>query len=190
MKPLQPPDSHYISAAYGWLGLGRPVEANDELERISPENLAHPDVMEVLWHLHARARNWNICLDIARAILKLDSERSSGWIHRSFALFELNRPQDAFDELCPVAERFPTLWRIPYTLACCCAQLGKFAECQTWLNKAMAIDKSAVKPIAMTDPNLMPLWLSLRKKDDDQGSAELATSVKHTPTLASSHRHF
>jgi hypothetical protein len=72
MKSLPVPDSHYLSAAQGWLELGNHLEANDELERITPELRAHPDVLEVRWHIYAHAKKWGACVDIASAIVKLN----------------------------------------------------------------------------------------------------------------------
>jgi tetratricopeptide (TPR) repeat protein len=161
MKPILPPDSHHLSAASGWLGLGRYLEANEELEKISPENLAHPDVMEVLWQIYAKAGSWSICLDIASAIVKLEPSRAFGWTHRSFALYELKRTQEALDQLMPVAQQFPNVWRVPYSLAIYCCQLGRFIECQLWLQKALAVDREVVKRTAIADPNLQPLWASM-----------------------------
>jgi tetratricopeptide (TPR) repeat protein len=91
MNPLQPPDSHHIKAAEGWLGLGNWQEANEELERITPQNRAHSDVLEVRWEIYAKAKKWEECVDIAGAIIKIDPNRSEAWIHRSFALYELKR---------------------------------------------------------------------------------------------------
>jgi hypothetical protein len=34
MKPLQPPDSHHVHAALGWLELGNHIEADAELDNI------------------------------------------------------------------------------------------------------------------------------------------------------------
>ena len=43
MKPLlQPPDLMHLNAAQGWLGLGNPAEAVEELEKISPQNKTKP----------------------------------------------------------------------------------------------------------------------------------------------------
>ena len=169
MKPLQPPDSHHLSAAAGWLGLGMDIEAQEDLQKIAPQNAAHPDVLEVLWHIHAKTRQWHFCLDIAAAIIKLDPERSFGWTHSSLALYELKRTQEAYDQLMPVAERFPNVWTIPYALACYCAQLGRFIECQLWLRKAMAVDRETVRRTATTDPNLNPLWVSMIGKNVMRG---------------------
>ena len=161
MKPLPAPDSHYLRAAQGWLELGNDQEANEELERITPQLRAHPDVLEVRWHIYAKEAKWDACVDIASAIVKQAPESSFGWIHRSFALHVLKRTQEAFDYLLPVANKFPKVWTIPYNLACYCAQLGRLDECQAWFKQAMAIDEQTVKRVALDDPDLKPLWDSL-----------------------------
>src|SRR4051812_39620774 len=68
--------------------------------------------------------------------LKVDPTRPDAWIHRSFALHELKRTQEAFDELLSGADRFPKVWTIPYDLACYCAQLERLEECKEWFTKA------------------------------------------------------
>src|ERR1043166_9428290 len=53
MTRLEPPDTHHLSAAVGWLELGNPAEAGEEIARISPAALEHPDVLEVRWQICA-----------------------------------------------------------------------------------------------------------------------------------------
>lgn len=160
-KPLELPDSLHLRAAEGWLGLGNWQEANAELEQITPQLRVRPDVLEVRWHIFAQAKKWDVCVDIAEAIIELDPNRREAWIHRSFALHELKRTQEAFDHLVLVADEFPKVWTIPYNLACYCAQLGRMEECQAWFKKAMAIDEQTVKCVAIDDPDLKPLWESM-----------------------------
>jgi tetratricopeptide (TPR) repeat protein len=157
MKPLTAPDSHHLLAAQGWLELGNHLEANEELEQIAPQLRAHPDVLEVRWNIYAGQKHWNACVDIAGAIIKLAPERQDGWIHRSFALHELKRTEEAFDQLFPARERFPEVWVIPYNLACYCAQLGRLDESEKWFKQAMAIDEDLAKRTAIDDPDLKPL---------------------------------
>jgi tetratricopeptide (TPR) repeat protein len=159
--PLEPPDSFHLNAAQGWLELGNSQEANEDLERIAPLLRAHPDVLGVRWHVYAHAQKWDACVDLAEAIIKLDPDRAEAWIHRSFALHELKRTQEAFDQLLHVADRFRKVWTIPYNLACYCAQLGRLDQCQEWFKKAMDIDGNAVKQAGIDDPDLKPLWDSM-----------------------------
>ncbi len=104
-SPLKAPDKFHVDAAQGWIELGDHMEANEELEHIAPELRAHPDVLEIRWHIYAHTKEWDACVDIAEEIIKLAPEREGGWIHRSFALHELGRTQEAFDQLLPTIER-------------------------------------------------------------------------------------
>ena len=63
MKPLSPPDSHHLHAAQGWVELGNHAEANEELEQIAPQLRAHPDVLEVRWHIYSHVNKWDACVD-------------------------------------------------------------------------------------------------------------------------------
>ena len=107
------------------------------------------------------SREWAKCVDIAGAIIKLDPDRPDAWIHRSFALHELHRSQEAFDQLLPAARKFPKVWTIPYNLACYCAQLGRLEECKEWFKKAIVMDEKTVQRMALDDPDLKPLWDSM-----------------------------
>jgi len=46
-QQLESPDIHHLLAAQGWLELDNPSEAGEEIARISPANLEHPDVLNV-----------------------------------------------------------------------------------------------------------------------------------------------
>jgi len=161
MKPLPHPATVHLKAAQGWLELGNHLEADKELDEIAPRLRAHPDVLEVRWEVYARANKWSACVDIAEALIKLTPIRPEGWIHRSFALHELDQTQEAFDRLLPAANKFQRIWTIPYNLSCYCAQLRRLEECEAWFKKAMAIDEHTVKRAAIDDPDLQPLWDSM-----------------------------
>ena len=89
MEPLQPPNTIHLMAAQGWLELGDHEEAFEELELIDAPLRGHPDVLEVRWGIYAKVENWNACLEIGRAMVRLAPRRFSGWVNRSFALHEL-----------------------------------------------------------------------------------------------------
>jgi tetratricopeptide (TPR) repeat protein len=160
MNPLEAPDSHHLRAAIGWLELGSHLEADAELERIAPRLRIHPDVLEVRWQVYAKAERWEACVDLGAALVKLVPEQASGYIHRSFALHELKRTQEAFDLLHPVAEKFPEEAVIPYNLACYECQLGRLDQAEEWLRKCyeQADDEAEWKLRVMDDPDLKPLW--------------------------------
>lgn len=160
MKKLEPPDSFHLEAAEGWLELGNHLEASEELEKITPQLRAHPDVLELRWQIYAKEREWEPCVDIATAITQLAPERPLGWIHRSYALHELKRTQEAWDNLLQVADRFPDELLVRYNLACYASRLGRLQEAKSWLHKAFEVggDPARVKLMALDDPDLQPLW--------------------------------
>ncbi len=161
MQSLEPPDSHRLEAAQGWLELRNHLEANEELENISASARSHPDVLEIRWQIYAKEKKWSACVDIANGIMSQDPDRDTGWIHHSVALHELKRTEEAYMHLAAVADDFPNNWRLPYNLACYCAQLGRNDEAQDWLKKAIVLDDKQAPNAAIDDPDLKPLWDSM-----------------------------
>jgi hypothetical protein len=84
------------------------------------------------WHIHAHAKKWDTCVDIVAAIIKLAPRRGDALIPRSFVLHESKRTQEAFDQLRPVADKFPKVWTIPYNLACYAAQMQQLNAARDW----------------------------------------------------------
>ena len=78
VRRLEPPDTHYFSAAVGWLELGNRIEARHELAQISQEQKTHPDVLELRWAICAEDENWQEGLAVARAQLENAPGSSSG----------------------------------------------------------------------------------------------------------------
>src|SRR5262245_36922608 len=65
VKPLEPPNSHYLNAAQGWLELGDCQSALDELEFIDKVMQSHPDVLSVRCDSYAAAMKWPAAVAIA-----------------------------------------------------------------------------------------------------------------------------
>ena len=159
MKPLTRQTVFHLQAAEGWLELGNHIEANAELDKITPKMQAHPDVLEVRWNIYAKAGRWEACADIAQALCKLVPRYSVGFIHLAYSLHEMKRTKEALNTLLPVAHKFPDEWQIPYNLACYSCQLGELKEAWQWLERAFTIsDKVEIKTKALEDRDLEPLW--------------------------------
>jgi tetratricopeptide (TPR) repeat protein len=159
MKPLDWPDAHFLSAAEGWIELGNHHEAFEELECITPQLRAHPDVLKLRWEIYAKAKHWFAAMNVASGLVSLLPNEVEGWIHRSFALHELKRTAEARDLLQPAVAKFPKDATIPYNLACYETQLGNLAQGKDWLEKAFALAPSgALKLESLQDPDIEPLW--------------------------------
>ena len=159
MKRLTLETVLHLQAAEGWLELGNYVEANAELDKITPQKQAHPDVLEVRWKIYAKAGKWEACADIAQALCKLVPRYSVGFIHLAHSLHEMKRTKEALNTLLPGAHKFPDEWQILYNLACYFCQVGELKESLQWLERAFAVSgKAEIKTKALEDRDLEPLW--------------------------------
>ena len=166
MKRLAPPDSHYLSAAIGWLGLGLGEDAKGELKLISRANRQHPDVLEVRWAIYAGEGQWGAALVAARKLLSHASDRANGWLHHAYALRRAPSGglEKAWEALKPAAEKFPTEPIIAYNLSCYACQMHQLDEASRWLKRALKIgSKETIKRMALADPDLEPLWNEIRR---------------------------
>ena len=161
MEILEPPDTHYLSAALGWMELGNFVEAKVELGKVSPALATHPSVLEVTWAVHASDENWAEALQAAEQLVQCASDHASAWLHRAYAMRRApgGGLKAAWDALLPAVDRFPEEATIPYNLACYACQLQQLDEARRWLQRAVAVgEKAKIKSMAASDADLEPLW--------------------------------
>ena len=163
LAQLKHPDTMHLKAAVGWIQLGDYDSANDELEKIRAEWRAHPDVLDLRWLIYSNDEQWDACLDIASAIVKMVPDRAQGWLDKAFSLRRANDGgvEKAKAVLGEAAKLFPTEWAIHYNSACYCAQLGQLDAAQEHLGKSYELgDAQQIKLMALDDEDLKPLWES------------------------------
>lgn len=165
METLKHPDVLHLQAAEGWLGLGNHIEANEELEQITPQLRTHPDVLEMRWQIYAKEKRWEACVEIARALIQLAPSRPIGWINLAYASRRTKGGslQAAWEALLPMAERFPAEPIVPFNLACYACQLKRLDGARDWLQKAFENAKKKgcfdqIRLMALDEADLEPLW--------------------------------
>jgi len=166
VQPLEPPDSHHLDAAVGWLGLGRADDARMELDLISAAQQQHPAVLDVRWTICAREQRWSDALEIARAELAAAPGSCSGWLHQAYALRRVpgGGLSQAWDALLPAAEKFPKQPVVAYNLSCYACQMQQLDRARHWLERAIQTGgKDAIQKMALADDDLKPLWAEIRK---------------------------
>ena len=166
MQSLEPPDSHHLDAAIGWLGLGRADDAQAELYLISVAQQQHPAVLDARWMICAREQRWNDALEIARAELAAAPDSCSGWLHQAYALRRVpgGGLARAWDALLPAAEKFPKEPVVAYNLSCYACQMQQLDLARHWLHQAIQTGgQEAIKKMALADDDLRPLWAEIRE---------------------------
>lgn len=188
MASLEPPDSHILSAALGWLGLGNLEEAEAEMQRLSIAASRHPEALEFVWLLQSRREDWTAAAATAKSLKKAAPDQAQGWIHYSYALrrAEGGGLKASWKALLPAYEKFPAEPVIPYNLACYACQMNRLEDAREWLGKALKIEEaqtvrtfalltenlkpdflrnreSSIKNMALQDEDLKPLWKEIQK---------------------------
>ncbi|HKS36539.1 MAG TPA: tetratricopeptide repeat protein [Verrucomicrobiae bacterium] len=161
MQPLEPPDSHHLSAAIGWIELGNMSEAKTALGQLSPAARSHPDALEAWWVILAEEKDWSKGLVVANTLLEASPKSPTGWLHRAYALRRVKEGglKAAWEALLPAFEKFPEESTIPYNLSCYACQMGQMEEARAWLQRAVkAGGIETIKRMALRDADLKPLW--------------------------------
>src|SRR5947209_632511 len=96
-KKLAPPDCHFVDAAIGWLELGSPSEALNELSRVSDRVQREPLVLETRWQILARTERWQESLPVAQMFCEATPGVPQPWLHQAVSLYRLSRTQEAWD---------------------------------------------------------------------------------------------
>jgi tetratricopeptide (TPR) repeat protein len=174
MNLHEPPDSHHYRAAMGWLELGNHLEANEELEQISPLNRAHLDVLELRWKVYEKAKRWEVCTELAEAMKLKAPVDPRGTIYLAQTHYGQKQYQSAYDVLSPAVHQFPDRWWVWYDLACYACLLGKHEEATECLEKAFSLDQGKeAKLRSLEDPDLKGLWATIGSlPSKDAGTSE------------------
>jgi len=159
MSELLPPEIHYLNAAEGWFELGNCHEALRELDRLAEGEQGRLEVLALRWSILAGCGEWLKCFEVAERMVSVSPKQVLGWIHRSYALHELGRTEEARESLLPAASQFPKDQTIPYNLACYECRLGNLEIAMDWLKRALKLPSPArLKAQALKDLDLQPLW--------------------------------
>ena len=159
-------DLHHLNAASGWLGLGCPDDAREELGNLSAEKQLHPAVLELRWMISRHEKNWTEALAIADWELKAAPDSAAGWLHRAYALRRVNDDGliVAWHALLPAAEKFPQEPVIAYNLSCYACQMNEMVNARTWLHRALKVGgREEIKKMALADEDLKPLWPEIQE---------------------------
>jgi predicted Zn-dependent protease len=162
MRSLDHSDLMSLEAARGWYLLGSLKEADLELNRLPDIAQTHPDVLEVRFAIHSKARKWSTCMELAAALLDLAPERPTAWINSAFTLHEMRQTEDAWNALFFVSDKFPDVPTIPYNLACYACCLGRLDDGRAWLKRAFSLGGSDLKRRALEEQDLKPLWQQIQ----------------------------
>jgi predicted Zn-dependent protease len=160
VEPLKPPDSFAYAAAEGWFELGCAVDAEAELEQLSPESQGHPAVLDLRWQLCAEKGDWDRGVEMAARLREALPQNPGGWLHHAYALRRASGGglEAAWADLHPALEKFPDNSMVSYNLACYACQLNQLDKARDLLRRAMSgPEREKFKTMALRDSDLEAL---------------------------------
>ncbi len=146
----------HLQAAVGYLELGMPLDANDEIEAIEPEMKTLSEVLAVRVEIFRALSKWELMEVVARQLAFQQPDEPQSFITLAFATRRAIGVQEALAVLAQVANRFPTCAMILYNLACYAAVLGHLDVARNRLAEATKLEP-ACRQMALVDPDLSAL---------------------------------
>jgi Tfp pilus assembly protein PilF len=148
---------HQLKAAQGFLELGDPDSAWEELESIPAEDRSYPVVLRMRVEIYQAKSRWMEMAEIAQHLTEIEPAEPQHWIHRAWAERRHVGPETAESTLLRALEGFPEEPLIHYNLACYASKLGRLEEARTRLNNAISLDAS-YRELALEDEDLEGIW--------------------------------
>ena len=152
-------DRKRLEAADGFLALGMPMEAHDELESIAPEARHLSEMLEVRLGIFQTLERWELVQTVAATLTKRDPQNLRAWIAWATA----ERRQGRQDETRRVLSagitancgRSGELW---IALACLECEAGNLDRAKEAVETAIKSDGN-LRLRALDEPALAPLWM-------------------------------
>jgi hypothetical protein len=131
-----------LRRTHGWLELGCPSEAFEELEQL-PDNLhSTREVLKLKCNILSTSRNWNdLRVLSATSAMYFPQEPvfAEDW---AWSEHKQGRTADAYSILEQAAEKYQKTWRTAYFLACFAYALKRVREATEWLGLAFLLHNS------------------------------------------------
>lgn len=149
MSPL----ARTLNATTGFLELGMPKDAWEELEMLPPGQRDREEVCELRIAVLTRLESWQAARIDAEAMAKRNPGNPSWWISWAYALRREKSIPEAREVLLQAAQLHPGELMIFYNLACYASVLGELDEARRLLERVISED-SDFRELAMEDDDL------------------------------------
>jgi len=148
---------HQLRAAQGFLELGDPDSAWEELESIPAEDRAHQAVLWMRLEIYRAKQKWDGVVEIAQHLVESSPDAPQHWIDLAWGQRRAIDLQTAEKTLKEALGKFPNEAVIHYNLACYSCVSGRIEEGKVQLETAFKLDPS-LREDALDDQDLVGVW--------------------------------
>ena len=155
--PLEPENQRLLTAAQGFLELGLPLDAHDEIESMDADVRHVPEVLEVRVEIYRALKKWELMQTVAKKLTEAepaDSRWPLAWAYATRRAESLDAARFILIAAWELHEKEPL---IPYNLACYLCQMGKPEIAKDVIRHAFDLDPK-MRLAALDDEDLRPLW--------------------------------
>jgi tetratricopeptide (TPR) repeat protein len=146
-----------LNAADGYLYLGMPEEALQEIETLDAEDQSESPVMRAQVRVLLHMGRWKEADELSEFGSAIYPHEEEFVVQRAFALHQQKRGDDAVKVLLSAPDWIRRTGILHYNLACYEAQLGDLRTARKCIDTAIEIN-SGFKKNARHDPDLQRLW--------------------------------
>ena len=158
--PLDPDEQLHLDVAEGYIELGMPLDANEELEQIDPEKRDATEVLALRAQIYSALKKWDLMQTVARSLALRDPDNVQWTVLWAYATRRADSINAARLILLEAVERLPDVAIFHYNLACYECVLGDVDVTKARLQYALKLEPR-YRLMALEDEDLEALWNSL-----------------------------
>jgi tetratricopeptide (TPR) repeat protein len=145
-----------LNAAIGYLNLGMPDDAWNELEDIEAKDRARPEVLKLRVEVCRALESWETMAEVSNQLRKIEPDEVGHPLNMSHAVRRFKGEAEAADILSLALRRYYDDALVRYNLACYWCVIGRIEEAREMLETAFKKDQS-LRELAETDEDLAAL---------------------------------
>ena len=145
-----------LNAAVGYLNLGMPQEAWNELEDIDAKDRARPEVLKVRVEVCRALKQWEMMAEVSNHLRKIEPDEVGHALDQAHAARRFKSEVEAAEILSTALSRYYDDALVRYNLACYWCVMGRVEEARDMLETACKKDES-LRELAETDEDLVGL---------------------------------
>jgi len=145
-----------LNAAVGYLSLGMPEDAWNELEDIEAKQRARPEVLKVRVEVCRALKQWEMMAEASNHLRKIEPDDVGHPLNMAYAVRRFRGEAEAADILSLALRRYYDDALVRYNLACYWCVMERIEEAREMLGTACRRDES-LRELAETDEDLVGL---------------------------------
>jgi tetratricopeptide (TPR) repeat protein len=155
--PLSSTDQLHLNTAAGFLQIGEPVDAWNELEEIAPQARAQTEVIVVRLAVCRALKMWELAEEIARTLIRREPHNVMHVVALAEVMGKREGPIAAAAVYEFAIDRFPDFAPLRVSLAVELVKAGQIEDAKRVVKMAIKLDPD-LKLVVLDHPGLSAIW--------------------------------